>query len=61
MPILIPLFANQKKSEGNFHFDKTKNKKQKKAKIVFSIYFAMSPYRGRVHPDQSQGSVLTNT
>lgn len=30
MPILIPLFANQKKSEENFHFYKKKTKQKPK-------------------------------
>lgn len=37
---LVPVFADPKKSEGDFHFYKKKKKKKAKSEIVFSVSFA---------------------
>lgn len=42
---LVPVFTNQKKSDGDFHFYR-----KKKAKITFSMCSARSRYRGSTHP-----------
>lgn len=49
-PTLVPVFANRKQSEGGFHF----YEKRQKLKIVFSICFAASRYRGWAHPKQRE-------
>lgn len=43
--ILVPLFANPKKSEGEFHF----YKKMAKSDIVFRCFFCSCCYRGSIH------------
>ena len=45
---LVPGFTNQKKSEDDFHF----YEKRQKAKIAFSICFAMSRGRGSAQPER---------
>ena len=47
-PTLIPVFANWKKSEEDFHF----YEKSQKVKIVFSICLAAISYRSSTHPKQ---------
>lgn len=49
-PTLVPVFANRKQSEGGFHF----YEKRQKLKVVFSICFAASCYRGWAHPRQRE-------
>ena len=44
-PTLVPVFANRKKSEEDFHF----YEKRLKAKIAFSACFATSHDRGSGH------------
>lgn len=47
----MPVFANEKKSEEDFHF----YKKKKKAKIVFTICFSVSCDRGSTHQSLESG------
>lgn len=44
-PVLVPAFENQKKYERIFAFTQ-------KAKTIFSVCFAASPYRSSAHPTQ---------
>lgn len=56
-PTLTYIFTNQKKPKKDFCFAKKKKKKKRwKAKIAFSVSFAVSSYKGSADPQQWEWS-----